>query len=134
MLDKDKKQELVQAAIKARRGSYSPYSNYAVGAALLTRGGQVFLGANVENAVFPMSICAERVAVFKAVTEGQHEFSAIAVATHDGGTPCGACRQVLAEFGLDTLVIIADDKGKIYHEMTVDQLLPESFGPQNLLK
>ncbi len=134
MLDKDKKQELVQAAIEARQGSYSPYSNYAVGAALLTKKGQVFLGANVENSVYPVSLCAERVAVFKAVTEGQREFSAIAVATRDGGTPCGACRQVLAEFGLNTLVIIADDQGRIHHEMTVDQLLPESFGPKNLIK
>jgi cytidine deaminase len=134
MLDQDKKQELVQAAIKARQGSYSPYSSYAVGAALLTKSGQLFLGANVENSVYPVSLCAERVAVFKAVTEGQRQFSAIAVATRDGGTPCGACRQVLAEFGLDTLVIIADDRGHIYHEMTVDQLLPESFGPKNLIK
>jgi cytidine deaminase len=134
MLDKDKKQQLVQAAIEARKGSYSPYSKYAVGAALLTKSGQVFLGANVENAVYPVSLCAERVAVFKAVTEGQRQFKAIAVATRDGGTPCGACRQVLAEFGLDILVIIADEKGKIFHELTVDQLLPVSFGPQNLVK
>ena len=71
MLEQDKKQQLVQSAIEALKGSYSPYSHYPVGAALLTRSGQVFLGANVENAVYPVSLCAERVAVFKAVTEGQ---------------------------------------------------------------
>lgn len=134
MLEKAKKMELVQAAIEARQQSYSPYSEYAVGAALLTAEGDIIRGVNVENAVYPLSICAERVAVFKAVSEGKREFSAIAVSSRDGGTPCGGCRQVLAEFALDMLVIICDDSGQIHHEMTVAELLPESFGPQNLLK
>ena len=134
MLDNAKKQALVQAAIEARQQSYSPYSNYAVGAALLTAAGEVIRGVNVENAVYPLSLCAERVAVFKAISEGITEFEAIAVASRDGGTPCGACRQVMVEFAPDMTVIVCDESGKVHHEMTVAQLLPESFGPQNLLK
>lgn len=134
MLDNAKKLELVRAAIEARQRSYSPYSEYAVGAALLTVDGEIVHGANVENAVYPLSICAERAAIFKAVSEGKREFSAIAVSSRDGGTPCGGCRQVMAEFSLEMPVIVCDDSGKIHHEMTVAELLPESFGPQNLLK
>ena len=126
------KDNLVQEAIQALEHSYSSYSNYAVGAALLTTDGQIFRGANIENAVYPLTICAERVAVFKAVSEGNRSFQAIAVATKDGGSPCGSCRQVLAEFGLDTDVIITDTHGKIHHQTTVGELLPHSFGPENL--
>ena len=123
---------LVQAAIEAAERSYSPYSKYAVGAALLTKSGEVVLGTNVENAVYPLTLCAERVAVFKAVSDGMQEFDAIAVATRDGGTPCGSCRQVLAEFALDAIVYIADFEGKIHQETTVRELLPHAFGPDNL--
>lgn len=123
---------LVQAALEARQGSYSPYSAYPVGAALLTSSGEIYRGANVENAVFPVSICAERVAAFKAVSQEDREFKAIAVVTRDGGTPCGACRQVLSEFGLNAVVYIADENGQVLQETTVSELLPGAFGPQNL--
>jgi cytidine deaminase len=123
---------LIQAAIAARKWAYAPYSHYAVGAALLTSSGKVYDGVNVENAVYPTGICAERVAVFKAVSEGELEFQAIAVVTTNGGTPCGACRQVLSEFGLDTLVLIANDRGELIQQVTVADLLPGAFGRKDL--
>lgn len=132
MLDRDQRQELVRAAQAARERAYAPYSHYAVGAALLVESGQVYSGANVENAAYPTSICAERVAVFRAVYEGDRRFSAIAIVTQNGGMPCGACRQVLAEFGLDTLVIVADGQGHILQEATLAELLPGAFTPADL--
>lgn len=132
MLHEDQRKELITAAQKARKGSYSPYSNYPVGAALLSSSGKIYTGANVENAAYPGSMCAERVAVFKAVTEKDRVFEAIAVVTRDGGSPCGACRQVLSEFGLDTLVFIANQNGQVIEETTVGHLLPGAFGPSNL--
>lgn len=130
---KDKiRDELIQKAIEAYQKAYAPYSHYSVGAALLTESGEVVEGVNIENAVYPLTICAERVAIFKAVSEGHRSFKAIAVVTKNGGTPCGSCRQVMAEFGLDTVVYIADSKGKLYHTVTVDQLLPYSFGKVDL--
>ncbi len=126
------RQLLVEAASQARRWAYAPYSHYAVGAALLTESGKVYDGVNVENAAYPTTMCAERVAVFKAVSEGERRFTAIAVVTSNGGTPCGSCRQVLAEFGVDTLVVIADDAGRIVQEATVADLLPGAFLPGDL--
>lgn len=97
--------ELLAAANEARRLAHAPYSRYRVGAALLTRDGRVYTGCNVENASFGLSICAERVAVFKAVSDGQREFVAVAIVTPDvGASPCGACRQVLHEFAPDAWV------------------------------
>ena len=128
------KKELVALAIEAKKKSYSPYSNYAVGAALLSKSGKIYQGANIENAAYPTTICAERSAIFKAVYDGERDFQAIAVVTKDGGSPCGSCRQVMAEFGLDTVVWIADEKGNVVQETTVEMLLPFSFGPSNLLK
>ncbi len=133
MLGKDTREELVKQAILARTMSYSPYSRYAVGAALLTPSGRIFTGANVENAVLPLTICAERAAIFSAVTQGEKEFSAIAVVTENGGTPCGSCRQVLAEFGLDTIVIIANTAGTILQTLKVSDLLPGAFTPKDLI-
>jgi len=132
MLTDEIRQKLIQAALEARRWAYAPYSNYPVGAALLTASGRIYDGINVENAAYPTSICAERVAVFKAVSEGERQFSAIAVVTSNGGTPCGACRQVLSEFGLETLVLIADDQGQVLQETTVADLLPGAFRPSDL--
>ena len=123
---------LIEDAIQARSRSYAPYSHYQVGAAVLTASGKVFTGANVENAAYPASMCAERVAIFKAVSEGEKDFAAIAVVTSNAGMPCGGCRQVMAEFGLDTLVLIADDRGNIVRELTVRELLPGAFMPENL--
>lgn len=132
MLTEALKQELIQKAQQAQRRAYAPYSHYAVGAALLAKSGRIFDGVNVENAVYPLTLCAERVAVFKAVSEGETQFEAIAVVTRNGGTPCGSCRQVLREFGLDTIVLIADETGKLLQETTLMQLLPDSFGPEDL--
>jgi cytidine deaminase len=122
---------LIKAARLARRNAYAPYSHYTVGAALLTTSGRIFTGVNVENAVYPLTTCAERTAIVKAVSEGERDFVALAVATEDGGTPCGSCRQTLREFGRDIIVLIADDKG-MYQETTVEELLPNSFSASNL--
>jgi len=122
---------LVKAAREARTMAYAPYSNYQVGAALLTRGGRIFTGCNVENATYPATICAERVAITKAISEGEREFVAIAVATSTGGTPCGICRQVMSEFAPDMLVVVAD-LGSVVAEYLLSDLLPDSFGPHHL--
>jgi cytidine deaminase len=132
MLTEVQRKKLVETSLGARRWAYAPYSNYAVGAALLTSSGVIYDGVNIENAAYPMVMCAERVAVFKAVSEGEKDFTAIAVATSNGGTPCGACRQVLSEFGLETIVLIVDGDGNIEQETTVAELLPGAFGPSDL--
>ena len=132
MLSDDIRQKLIQSAQEARKWAYAPYSGYAVGAALLTASGRLYDGVNVENAAYPTGICAERVAVFKAVSEGEHEFEAIAVVTVNGGSPCGSCRQVLAEFGLHTIVLLANADGQLILETTVADLLPGAFRPQDL--
>jgi cytidine deaminase len=131
-LTNEERQSLIGLANEARKFAYAPYSHYLVGAALRTRSGRIYTGVNVENAAYPHTMCAERVAIFKAVSEGETEFDVIAVATNNGGSPCGGCRQVLAEFGLDTIVLIADGEGKLQKEMTVSELLPEAFTPKHL--
>jgi cytidine deaminase len=131
-LSDEERRLLIDLANEARRRAYAPYSNYPVGAALRTKSGRVFTGCNVENAAYPTGMCAERVAVFKAVSEGEREFEVIAVVTSNGGSPCGGCRQVLAEFGLDTLVLIADGRGQLVQEITVAGLLPGAFTPKDL--
>jgi len=105
---------------------------YHVGGSPTHPSGRIYDGINVENAAYPTSMCAERVAIFKAVSEGERQFTAIAVVTSNGGTPCGACRQVLSEFGLDTIVIIVDGDGNILREEKVGDLLPGAFGPRDL--
>ena len=122
---------LVARAIEARENAYAPYSDYKVGAALLGKSGRIYTGINVENAVYPLCICAERVAVFRAVSAGEREFVALAVATENGGSPCGSCRQVLREFGTSIVVLIADAQGN-YREATVADLLPDSFSAEDL--
>jgi cytidine deaminase len=125
-------QDLIRRAMQARGRAYAPYSNYAVGAALLGRSGRVYEGVNVENAAYPTSMCAERSAVFHAVSSGEREFEAIAVVTANAGSPCGACRQVLSEFGLDIVVYLADGDGRPMRRLTVGDLLPEAFLPRHL--
>lgn len=132
MITNEQRQALIQQAVDIRQRAYAPYSQYRVGAALLTTSGNIYLGVNVENAAYPNCMCAERVAVFKAVSEGEMQFTAIAVATANGGSPCGACRQVLAEFGLDTEVLIVDESGQVVLTSTVRELLPGAFGPSDL--
>jgi cytidine deaminase len=131
-LTQQDKQSLVDLANVARQRAYVPYSNYPVGSSLRTTSGRIYTGVNVENAAYPQTMCAERVAIFKAVSEGEKDFEVITVVTNNGGSPCGGCRQVMAEFGLDTVVVLADGNGRIVTETTVGGLLPEAFTPQHL--
>ncbi len=128
------KSQLLERAAAARQWAYAPYSHYDVGAALLTESGRMYDGVNVESAAYPTSMCAERVAIFKAVSEGERRFVALAVVTENGGTPCGSCRQVMAEFGLDMLVLIGDTQGNLVQELTVRDLLPGAFTEQDLAR
>jgi cytidine deaminase len=125
------REELIAQAIRTRERAYAPYSNYKVGAALLTKSGRTYTGCNVENAVYPLTICAERTVVVKAVSEGEREFVALAVATENGGSPCGSCRQTVREFGAGILVLIADTTGAC-RETTIAELLPDSFSATDL--
>ena len=126
-------EDLMALAERAQSLAYAPYSDYAVGAALLTASGEVFLGCNVENASYGLTICAERTALFKAVSEGHHRFQALAIATPSrrGNGPCGACRQVLREFSTDLTIYVREDQQGIV-ELRLEKLLPRAFGPQNL--
>lgn len=131
--------ELILEAIEARKHAYTPYSHFQVGAALLTAGGKIYRGCNVENAAYTPTNCAERTAFFKAVSEGERDFSAIAIVAAPEGAPlqytapCGVCRQVMMEFcHPDTfriLIAVSPEKYKIY---TLGQLMPEGFGPAKL--
>ena len=111
--------------------AYAPYSHYQVGAAVLTADGSVVEGCNVENAAFPSTICAERVALSAAIAQGKRDFLAIAVVTRDGGTPCGNCRQVMTELGPDMAVYISDERGN-YRTTTARNLLPDFFTADSL--
>lgn len=132
-LTEEKQQDLIKKANQVRLKAYAPYSNYQVGAALLTKSGNFFIGANVENAAYGVTMCAERSAVFSAISAGERDFVAIAVATHNGGSPCGSCRQVLSEFGLDIDVLQVDDQGKLIQQNTLRDLLPGAFQSKDLL-
>ncbi len=132
--------ELLELAAQARKFSYSPYSGYSVGAALLTKSGKVYTGCNVENAAFTPGNCAERTAVFKAVSEGETEFEAIAIVGGKNGTdpkdacwPCGVCRQVLNEFAdAKTFRVITQSSSEEPEVRMFSELLPFAFGPKNL--
>lgn len=122
--------ELIAAAAAARRRAVSPYSRFAVGAALLCADGEVVPGANVESASFGLTCCAERVALFRALTSGKRNFTAIAVVARapGGAAPCGACRQLLAEYAPDALVWVADSRApRKFREFRMADLLPEAF-------
>ena len=138
MLNKNEIQNLIKYAIKARSFSYSPYSNYKVGSALLTSNGKIFTGCNIESASYTPTTCAERVAVLKAVSEGEKSFVAIAVIGGNDtikhakpSAPCGVCRQLIYEFGKDIQIIIATSVDD-YFVQTISDLLPNGFGPDNL--
>lgn len=125
-------ESLIEASLRGRQNSYSPYSNFPVGAALLTEDGSVVLGCNVENVSYGLSVCAERTAISKAVVEGHRKFKAIAITAEMGDKfvgPCGMCRQTLAEFGLNMEVYLAMPSKK-YMKTTVAKLLPDSFNPE----
>ncbi len=119
-------QALVAAAIQVRERAYAPFSRFPVGAAILTRSGKTFVGCNVENASTGLTVCAERVAIWKAVSEGERWFAALAVVTESGAMPCGACRQVLSEFAEDMPVLVADLSGHVW-ETSLGTLLPAAF-------
>jgi cytidine deaminase len=130
----DQKQTLIERATEVRKWAYAPYSHYPVGAALLAASGKFYDGCNVENAAYGSSICAERTALVKAVSEGERQFEAVAVVTEAGGSPCGSCRQMLAEFGIDLKVILVNREGQITSETTLRDLLPDAFTPEALMK
>ncbi len=123
---------LVSAAVAARAHAHAPYSSFAVGAALESTDGRVFSGCNVENASFGLTVCAERNALGAAIAAGARKFRRIAVVSRGAAAPCGACRQVLSEFGIELEVLRADDAGTIVARTTLRALLPEHFGPQQL--
>ncbi len=129
-------EELIEKAIEARKLSYSPYSHFAVGSALLCKDGSVYLGANVENASYPLCVCGERNALYHAMMEGKtrEDFAMIAIVADSEGpcSPCGACRQVLSElFPKDSPIVMANLKGDI-RVSSVDELLPYAFDDSDL--
>jgi cytidine deaminase len=130
-LDAGQATRLVAAACEARFRAYAPYSGYLVGAALLCADGSIVPGCNVENAAYPDTLCAERVAMTAAIALGQRDFVAIAVVTRDGGTPCGSCRQVMAELGPQMTVLVANERGE-YQTTCVSALLPSAFDGSSL--
>lgn len=139
--EKDVIQDLIRRAMKAREYSYSPYSNFSVGAAILSESGKIYTGCNIESASYTPTICAERVALFKAVSEGERKFKMLALVggskngekkTEEIVSPCGVCRQMLYEFGKDLKVVMADNEEK-YEVRMLEELLPYGFGPDNLI-
>lgn len=135
-LDVKHVQQLVLSSQEAKKTAYCPYSRFPVGAALLTGSGRIFSGCNVENACYPLGICAERTAIQKAISEGHKDFRAMAIASDlqdDFISPCGACRQVMREFGTNWAVYMTKPDGT-YIIRTVQELLPASFGPEDIQK
>ena len=129
------RRRLEKAARAAAKASYSPYSNFRVGAAVLTDSGKIFSGTNVENASYGLANCAERSAIFAAASQGERKVRCVVVYTPTSTPtmPCGACRQVINEFGPEAMIVSVCNSSK-YVETTIDQLLPASFGPKNLSK
>ena len=131
-------QTLCAAAVAAMENAYAPYSGYHVGAALLTKSGKVYTGCNIENAAFTPTVCAERTAVFKAVSEGERDFAMLAVCGGRGGAiagafpPCGVCRQVLAEFCPPDFPVLLVTGTDTYERVALAELLPRGFGPADL--
>lgn len=130
-IDTRTQNRLIEEATKARQASYAPYSSYKVGAAVLAKSGRIHMGCNIENAAFSPTICAERTAIFKAVSEGDRDLVALAVLTRNGSAPCGVCRQVIREFAPNLTIITADLNGRTARH-TLPELFPQSFGPGDL--
>lgn len=140
ILKREQKKTLIEAALRARDEAYIPYSGYAVGAAVLTEEGKIYTGCNIENASYGATNCAERTAVFKAVSEGERRFAAIAIAGGKKGDapdgfayPCGICRQVLKEFAGERFTVLVAKSPAEFEEYTLEELLPHGFGGDNLL-
>ncbi|MDL4840843.1 cytidine deaminase [Aquibacillus rhizosphaerae] len=130
------KLNLIEKAKEAREKAYTPYSKFQVGAALLMKSGKVYLGCNIENAAYPVSLCAERVAIFKAISEGETDFEQLAVVadTDRPVPPCGSCRQVMSEFFSKSMDVHTSNLHNKVKTMTVEELLPFSFEPSDLTK
>ena len=125
--------QLISAALEARKQSIATYSKFQVGAALMTVDGEIITGANIESASYGLSCCAERVALFKALTDGYHKFQALAVASPGGAKPCGACRQLIAEYAADTEILLIDSDAPENPKSTrINELLPDSFTGEDL--
>ncbi|MCH2445159.1 MAG: cytidine deaminase [Candidatus Marinimicrobia bacterium] len=120
-------EKLIQHAIKAQERAVAPYSNYLVGAAILTASKTVILGCNVESKAYPTTLCAERVAIFSAISQGFTNFTALALITKDGASPCGSCRQIIHEYAADIPIYIANESGE-YITRNISELLPFPFG------
>ena len=139
-MEENKIKELIRYALSMRKMSYTPYSHFNVGAALLAKNGTIYTGCNIENASFTPTNCAERTAFFKAVSEGVKEFDAIAIVGGPDGaddlqycSPCGVCRQVMSEFCKDDFIVICARSEDEYRVNTLDEVLPDRFGPKDLL-
>ncbi len=134
-IDKETREKLLLSALEAKENAYAPYSSFPVGAALLTKGGRVFTGCNIENASYGATNCAERTAIFKAISEGEKEFIALAiVSNHPGYTfPCGICRQVIYEFSRDIQIIFENNKGEIL-SLSIKDLFPYPFSEEDLVE
>ena len=127
-MDQQQKEELLSAAVEVAKKAYAPYSKFRVGAALLGKNNVIYRGANVENASYGLTNCAERSALFSAISAGEHHFDLIAIASPGGVAPCGACRQVLHEFAPDIQILLIDTSGeKQVAELSLDMLLPNAF-------
>ncbi len=125
--------DIISEAIKARSAAQAPFSKFQVGAALQTQEGTVILGANVESASYGLSCCAERVAIFKAVTDGHQDFQKLAIASEGGAAPCGACRQIIAEYAPGTEIILIDTQNpNTPKTIRIDALLPDAFTGNSL--
>ena len=125
--------QLISAALEARKQSIATYSKFQVGAALMTVDGEIITGANIESASYGLSCCAERVALFKALTDGYHKFQALAVASPGGAAPCGACRQLIAEYAADTEILLIDsDAPENLKSTRINELLPDSFTGEDI--
>jgi cytidine deaminase len=132
MIDSGDEASLVTAAVEAARAAYAPYSRFQVGAAIMAPGGRIVAGCNVENASYGLTICAERVAVFTAVSQGLRDFGSLAICAAGGAAPCGACRQVLHEFSPGLLVLRCNLGGTVLGRHRLSDLLPHGFGASQL--
>ena len=132
MLTEEQEQTLKETACASRANAYAPYSNYRVGAAVLGESGAVYSGANIENAAYSPTVCAERLAIFKAIEAGERSLKGVAVCTENGASPCGPCRQVMREFAADGMPVYMLDTAGNGRMKTLADLLPDSFGPEHL--
>ncbi|MCK4812947.1 MAG: cytidine deaminase [Candidatus Marinimicrobia bacterium] len=133
MIDQNKQNTLIAAAMQARHEAYAPYSHFYVGVALLTKDNEIITGINMENSSYGLSVCAERNAIATAIGKGKRDFQAMAIVSRGGVTPCGACRQVIFDICGNIDIILADEEGKIRDITSTETLLPNAFGNKDLV-